>query len=306
MITQTISHAQFKVLLQKDAATFRSHISSITAQFREQKNLKENLLPNHVYIHMDFVEDYRCRSQNEIQSAYWSPTQITIHPFVMYYKTQNSEESGRKSFVFISNESCHDAIFVYTLVGKIVPLLKEVVPNLKMVHYWIDSPTSQYRNRTIFQIISCHKEYFGVTTSRSFIEVGHGKGPCDPIGSVAKRKADQVVKNGKYVVQDAISFFEWAKQDTSAIAFSYVCIEDYEISEKFLKVACENLQAVKGTMKVHAVFSLKANSIWVRDTSCFCKNCSERLMLQRLARMFANNIDQEPQKKCIRKNLSPK
>ena len=30
---------------------------------------------------------------------------------------------------------------------------------------------------------------------------------------------------------------------------------------------------MKGTMKVHAVFSLKANSIWVRDTSCFCKNC---------------------------------
>ena len=170
----------------------------------------------------------------------------------------------------------------------------------------MDRFSNKSQNRAIFQIISCHKEYFGVTTSRSFTEAGHGKGPCDPIGSVAKRKADQVVKNGKYVVQDAITFFEWAKQDTSAIAFPYVCIEDYEISEKFLKVACENLQAVKGTMKVYVVFSLKANSIWARDTSCFCKNCSERLMLQRLARMFANNIDQEPQKKCIRKKLSPK
>ena len=68
-----------------------------------------------------------------------------------------------------------------------------------------------------------------------------------------------------------LTFFEWAKQDTSTIAFSYVPIEDYEISEKFLKAACENLQAVKGTIKVHAVLSLKANSIWVRDTSCFAK-----------------------------------
>ena len=72
------------------------------------------------------------------------------------------------------------------------------------------------------------------------MEAGHGKGPCDPIGGVAKRKADQAVKNGKYVVQDAIDFFEWAKQDVSAIAFSYVSIEDYEISEKFLKSAWEN------------------------------------------------------------------
>ena len=39
------------------------------------------------------------------------------------------------------------------------------------------------------------------------MEASHGKGPCDPIGGVAKRKADQAVKNGKYVIQDAIDFF---------------------------------------------------------------------------------------------------
>ena len=105
------------------------------------------------------------------------------------------------------------------------------------------------------------------------MEAGHGKGPCDPIAGVAKRKADQTVKNGKYVIQGAIDFFEWAKQDISGIPFSYVSVEDYEISEKFLKAACENVQIVKGTIKVHAVFSLKANSTWVRDIPCFCKNC---------------------------------
>ena len=101
------------------------------------------------------------------------------------------------------------------------------------------------------------------------MEAGHGKGSCDPIGDVAKQKADRVVKNGKYVIQDAMDLFDWSKEDTSAIAFSYVSIEDCGISVKFLKGACENLQA----MKVHAVFSRKVNSIWVRDTSCFCKNC---------------------------------
>ena len=35
---------------------------------------------------MDFAEDYRCRSQEEIQSAYWSQTQVTIHPVIAYYK----------------------------------------------------------------------------------------------------------------------------------------------------------------------------------------------------------------------------
>ena len=103
------------------------------------------------------------------------------------------------------------------------------------------------------------------------MDAGHGKGPCDPIGGVVKRKADQAVKNGKYVIQDAIDFAEWEEQDTSAIAFSYVSIEDCEISEEFLKAACENLQEVKGTMK--------------------------------LARISANNIDQDPEKRCIQKKL---
>ena len=91
MITQTINHAQFKVLLQKDTATFRSHINWIAAQFREQKYLKENLSPNHVYIHMDFAEDYRHRLQNEIQYAYWLPTQVTIHPVMMYAEFRRNQ-----------------------------------------------------------------------------------------------------------------------------------------------------------------------------------------------------------------------
>ena len=186
MITQTISHAPFKALLPNNTATFCSHISRIATQIREQKHLKENLPPDHVHIHMDFPEDYRCRSQNKIQSAYWSPTQVTINPAVIYYKTQNSEEISHKIFAFISNESCHDAIFLYTLIGKLVPLLKEVVSDLEMVHYWTNCLTSQYRNRNIFKIISCHKKYFGVTPSWDFMDAGHGKDACDPIRGVVK------------------------------------------------------------------------------------------------------------------------
>ena len=71
----------------KEVHSFRSHVNRVYTEFKQQKNLKDNLPDNHVYIHMDFAEDYRCRSQNEIQSAYWSPTQVTIHPVVMYYKS---------------------------------------------------------------------------------------------------------------------------------------------------------------------------------------------------------------------------
>ena len=70
MVLQTHPYLQFKDILMKEVHSFRSHVNRVYKQFKQQKNLKENLPDNHVYIHMDFAEDYRCRSQNEIQSAY--------------------------------------------------------------------------------------------------------------------------------------------------------------------------------------------------------------------------------------------
>ena len=45
------------------------------------------------------------------------------------------------------------------------------------------------------------------------------------------------------------------------------------MSANFLRALCKNLDSFNGTMKLHAVFLLKLNWIWIRDTSCFCSNC---------------------------------
>ena len=42
-------------------------------------------------------------------------------------------------------------------------------------------------------------------------EVGHGKGPCDGRGGTTKRMADEAVKSGKVVIQDATDFFAWTQ-----------------------------------------------------------------------------------------------
>ena len=101
------------------------------------------------------------------------------------------------------------------------------------------------------------------------MEGDHGKVRCDPVGRTAKRKANQAVKNGSFVIQDAADFYEWSKQESSAIKYVYLSTEEYEMSANFLKAFWKNLDSVNGTMKLHAVFSLKPNWIWIRDTSFF-------------------------------------
>ena len=190
---------------------------------------------------MDFAEDYRCRSQEEIQSAYWSQTQVTIHPVVEYFRKE--EKLHHQSFVFFSDEPRHDAKFVFALLRSLVPQVNSLIPELAYIHYWTDSPTSQYRNKTIFKIVSCHSEYFNVPYSWNYMEAGPGKGPCDPIGGTAKRKADLTVKNEKAVIQDAIDFYSWAKktEEESSIKFSFLSSEDYENAASFLSQTCNDI-----------------------------------------------------------------
>lgn len=57
IISQTIDQAQFKSLLNKDTHAFSGHVNKISAEFREQKYLKETIPENHVYIHMDVADD---------------------------------------------------------------------------------------------------------------------------------------------------------------------------------------------------------------------------------------------------------
>ena len=47
------------------------------------KHLKENVLYDHCIVHMDFTENYTCKTVQEIQSAYWNQTNVTLQLIVI-------------------------------------------------------------------------------------------------------------------------------------------------------------------------------------------------------------------------------
>ena len=106
---------------------------------------------------MVFAEDYDCQNNDEVQNAYFSAGNVTIFPAVVYYRDAESAELLVKSIAFISDEGSHDSYAVHAILDKLLPIVKQFVPDLKQVFYWTDSPTSQFRNKTIFHIISEHK-----------------------------------------------------------------------------------------------------------------------------------------------------
>ena len=109
---------------KKEIAEFRLHVSRIKNQYTQLRYLKDNLPAHDVIIKIDFAEDYRCRSQQEVQSTYWSPEQVTIHPLVFYYK-----EGGKllhKSMAVISDEPKHDAGTIFAILQKIMPYVSQM------------------------------------------------------------------------------------------------------------------------------------------------------------------------------------
>jgi hypothetical protein len=101
-------------------------------------------------------------------------------------------------------------------------LLKEEFPELEYVHYLTDSPSSQYRNKTIFQILCEHETDFGIKARWNYLETGHGKGPCDGLGASVKRMADMDVKQQKCLIQDATDFYEWAQGKREGSKVKYI------------------------------------------------------------------------------------
>ena len=81
---------EFKDLFITEIKFFASHVHRVSNQHTAQKELKKNLLKGRIVVHIDFAEDYACRSQDEVQTAYFNMTQVTLHPVVIYFKHDDS------------------------------------------------------------------------------------------------------------------------------------------------------------------------------------------------------------------------
>lgn len=156
IVEKEMSKAEFVSAVQVQICEFRQHVSRVRTQYQALTNLKENLPTGHAIVQMDFAENFSCCSSDEVQSAYWNSSAVTLHPVVLYYRGDGGE-LAHKNYVFVSNDLDHNIGTVYTILQQLVPEMKQYIKDLKKVHYWTDSPSSQYRNKTAFYIVSDHK-----------------------------------------------------------------------------------------------------------------------------------------------------
>ncbi|XP_046548265.1 uncharacterized protein LOC124258241 [Haliotis rubra] len=274
IVQVTESKSVFFETLKLQTLEFIDHVSRLKTQYSQIRELKQNLPRHEAIIHMDFAENYNCKSVEEIQSAYWNQTSVTLHPVVVYTLPVDGSDLQHQSFVLVPDEMNHNSTTVLTFLKYIIQEVKQLDPELKHVHYWTDSPTSQYRNKSIFNLVANHEDVFNITATWNYFEAGHGKGPCDGLGGTVKRMADQAVNAGKVVIQDSKDFFAWSQsQHCSMPNVNFLFVSTEECEATAASQANRKLKPVKGTMKIHAVKGRGSGHIHVRDTSCYCNRC---------------------------------
>lgn len=164
----------FKEHFETQKSDFKNHVFRMKRQYEQMRTLKLNLPDHQLIVQLDFAGNYMCRSLEEVQSAYFNMSAMTLHPWVAYYKMDNGE-LGRQSYVTVLDEMLQRASTVIAIMDVIVPELKKLDNDLTTIHYWSDSPISQYRNKYIFNLIEQHKEGYRVDATWNYSESGHGK-----------------------------------------------------------------------------------------------------------------------------------
>lgn len=234
------------------------------------KELKESLHDNEAIVLGDFSENYSFIVQDAAQGFHWENSQCTLHPFVVYWRDSPSNTTKHTSFCFLSPDTRHNTIMVYTFIQKLISYINITHPNITKLHYFTDGCAGQYKNRYNFSNICNHYDDFGLSCEWHFFATSHGKNACDGIGGTIKRLTAKASLQRLITDQilNAQAMFEFCKQSLGKqIQFFYVGHEDLSKSAEMLKSRFDNSIQIPGTQKFHKFVPLTKEKLTAYELS---------------------------------------
>ena len=148
------------------------HVYTIRHQFKLYRHVKETLEMHEAVIHIDFSADYVCRNASEIQSTHFGASnhQVTLHTGAV---------PDRFSYILCNNFTSlrRDPAGIWVHLQPILLKLHEMHSQIRDLHFYSDRPTTQYRNKQNFYLLSTVIHQMGFDSATwNFFESGHGKG----------------------------------------------------------------------------------------------------------------------------------
>ena len=99
------------VVSQLQILTAHSYIAKSQAKYLSRR--KEEIDETCALFLGDFAENYSFVVQDEVQGFHWNNLQCTLHPVVVYYKSDNNLQHS--SYCIISDDNHHDVPTIYEI-----------------------------------------------------------------------------------------------------------------------------------------------------------------------------------------------
>ena len=233
--------------LQKKLPMFKEHTYIKRIQAKEFKMERESVKddPNKVVIQIDFAENFTTKTQNEIQSAYWSHTQVTLFTVCAW------ESNGIHSMVIVSDSLHHDKYAVNVFLSHIFQHLDENVRPFESIVMFSDGASSQFKQRFLLYSLTLMNR----DITWNFFATSHGKGPVDGIGGMAKRVVSREVMSGRASVQSSQEFAIVAANKCKETKNLHIGKEEIEATKLKLEEQFIGVNAIPHIQQIHRVYT---------------------------------------------------
>ena len=252
LVTVTENTNDFVQSLIGKLQVLKIHMFINDMQTKYFYEIKGNLSPGEVIAVGDFSENYSFVIQDAAQGVHWSNSSCTLHPWICYYKEDNTIQTF--TALFISDCLVHNTVAVYSFQKVLIALLKERM-NLVAIQYFSDGCSKQYKNKKNFLNLAYHEKDFGISADWSFSATSHGKGPWDGLAGSVKREAalESLRRPLDNQIVTPLEFYNFAKEKFKTVSVQFVSSEMIEkLESEVLQNRFKNAKTIKGTLGFHS------------------------------------------------------
>jgi len=268
LVTKILAADEFVEFFFKELQRLKPHMFVAKKQSEYFQFIKNNLEEGHVVIGGDFSENYSFIVQDSAQAFHWNKDAATIHPFIVYYKSDRQVKS--LSVAMISDELIHDTTAVYVFQTKLLDHLRNTLDfAITRVIYFSDGCVAQYKNYKNLTNLCHHHIDFGIHAEWHFFATSHGKGAYDGIGGTIKREAayHSLKQTSSNQILNAEKLFDFAKSHLKNITVFYFSKNDIKKKVQFLKKRFAQSTTIVGTRSFHSFVPFEENKMYCRKFS---------------------------------------
>ncbi len=204
-------------------------------------------------VQMDFAENYTIEIQDSIQSQYWKKKQISLYTVVIWF------EEKSLSLLIASDLLSHEKKSVTSFTCFVIEEIKTKFPTVEKVKTFTDGPSSQFKNRYIASSIPEMEKKYGLQIEWNYFASGHGKGPVDGVGGIAKRTVYRRCMAGA-TITNANDFCEILKASGTKIEVHTMSASEIDKRSSAFEEVWANAPLIRGIQNIHHIISMGPNS----------------------------------------------